>query len=207
MRGTRILLGGLGAAMATALSAALDPWVWREVAVQGIYETDWGRTLRVIGSLFFWLPLTVTIWLGLRQGGDPRPARAWRVFWGATLAGGVAELLKLLVRRERPAFADGEYVFRDFLDRTWSTSGLGFPSSHVMVAFGGAAVLARLFPGTAPVVYLLAAGCAFSRVASRAHFASDAVGGALAGWAVGAVVWLWAERRNGAMAQGRSERT
>lgn len=197
----RILWGGLGAAVATALSAALDPWVWRELAVPGIYETDWGRMLRVIGSLFFWLPVTAAIRLALRSAGDPNPGRAWRVFWGATLAGGVAEILKLLVRRERPAFADGEYVFRDFLDRTWSTSGLGFPSSHVMVAFGGAAVLARLFPGSGPVAYLLAAGCAFSRVASRAHFASDAVGGAVAGWLVGVIVWSMAQRRKGAMAR------
>jgi membrane-associated phospholipid phosphatase len=197
----RVLWGGLGAAVATALSAALDPWVWREVAVPGIYETDWGRMLRVVGSLFFWLPVTAAIWLALRGAGDPNPKRAWRVFWGATLAGGVAEILKLLVRRERPAFADGEYVFRDFLDRTWSTSGLGFPSSHVMVAFGGAAVLARLFPGSGPVGYLLAAGCAFSRVASRAHFASDAVGGAVAGWLVGVVVWRMAQGRKGTMAQ------
>ena len=195
MSRARLLWGGLGAAIATALSAALDPWVWREVAVPGIYETDWGRMLRVMGSLYFWLPLTVAQWLGMRHAGAPHPRRAWRVFWGATLAGGVAELLKLAVRRERPAFADGEYVFRDFLDRTWSTSGLGFPSSHVMVAFGGAAVVARLFPGSAPVVYLLAAGCAFSRVASRAHFASDGVGGALAGWVVGGMLWAWAERR------------
>ena len=197
----RVLWGGVGAVIATALSAMLDPWVWREVAVPGIYETDWGRTLRVIGSLFFWLPVTAAFWLAMRGAGSPYPRRAWRVFWGATLAGGVAELLKLLVRRERPAFADGEYVFRDFLDRTWSTSGLGFPSSHVMVAFGGAAVVARLFPGSGPVVYLLAAGCAFSRVASRAHFASDAVGGALAGWVVGMVVWSLAQRRTGGKAQ------
>ncbi|MGH7560630.1 MAG: phosphatase PAP2 family protein, partial [Gemmatimonadales bacterium] len=68
-------------------------------------------------------------------------------------------------------------------------SAIGLPSSHVMVAFAGAAVLARLFPGAAPVGYLLAAGCALTRVLARAHFLSDVVVGAVAGWAVGALIW------------------
>ena len=58
-----------------------------------------------------------------------------------------------------------------------------------MVAFGGAVILGRLFPRTAPVAYALAAGCALTRVLARAHFASDVVVGALAGWAVGALLW------------------
>jgi membrane-associated phospholipid phosphatase len=105
------------------------------------------------------------------------------------ISGGVAEVLKLLFRRERPGLHDGASVFRAFSDRPFSTSALGMPSSHVMVAFAGAVVLARLFPRTAPVAYLLAAGCAATRVLAHAHFASDVVVGALAGWAVGALMW------------------
>jgi membrane-associated phospholipid phosphatase len=176
----------LVAAGALALSLALDPWVWRNVTLAGIYERDWGRMLRVVGSLVFWTPLALAAWLAMRHTKQPRPGRAALLFWGPALAGGVAELIKLAVRRERPGFADGQYVFRDFAERTWSTSGLGFPTSHGMVAFGGAAVLARLFPGTAPVAYAMAAGCAITRILAGAHFASDAVGGAIFGWAIGA---------------------
>lgn len=189
MKQPRILAGVVAAAVAMAFSIALDPWVWRHVALDGVYEKDWGRMFRVSGSLVFWIPLSFAVWLAMRRAGAPRPGRAGLLFWGPALAGGVGEILKLLVRRERPAFADGEYVFRAFAERTWSTTALGFPSSHVMVAFGGAAVLSRLFPGTAPVAYLLAAGCALSRVLARAHFVSDVVGAALAGWAVGALLW------------------
>ena len=188
MTRTQIWGGGL-AAGALALSVVLDPWVWRNVSLAGIYERDWGRMLRVTGSLVFWAPLALAVWLAMRRAGYSRPGRAALLFWGPALAGAVAELLKLLVRRERPGFADGEYVFRDFAERTWSTSGLGFPTSHGMVAFGGAAVLAGLFPGTAPVAYAIAAGCALTRILAGAHFASDAVGGAIFGWAVGAFLW------------------
>lgn len=185
----------LAAAGALSLSLVLDPWVWRNLSLAGIYERDWGRMLRVTGSLVFWAPLALAVWLAMRRAGHSRPGRAALLFWGPALAGGVAELLKLLVRRERPGFADGEYVFRDFAERTWSTSGLGFPTSHGMVAFGGAAVLAGLFPGTAPVAYAIAAGCALTRILAGAHFASDAVGGAIFGWAIGALLW----RRFGAI--------
>jgi membrane-associated phospholipid phosphatase len=101
----------------------------------------------------------------------------------------------MLFRRERPGLHDGEWVFRAFTDRPFDTRDLGLPSSHVVVAFAGSAVLARLFPGAAPVVYLLAAGCGLSRVLARAHFVSDSVTGALAGWAVGAVLWKWADAK------------
>lgn len=189
MKHTRILVGTVAAIVAMGLSMALDPWVWRHVSLAGIHDRDWGRLLRVTGSLVFWFPLAVAVRLAFRRNGTERPGRAWLLLLGPALAGGVGELLKLLVRRERPAFADGAYVFRDFAERTWSTTALGFPSSHVMVAFGGAVILARLFPGTAPVAYLLAAGCALTRVLARAHFASDVVGAALAGWVVGAIIW------------------
>ena len=189
MTRTALWGGVLAAAGALVLSVALDPWVFRNVTLAGVYERDWGRMLRVTGSLVFWAPLALAVWLAMRSAHHPRPGRAALLFWGPALAGGVAELIKLAVRRERPGFADGAYVFRDFAERTWSTSGLGFPTSHGMVAFGGAAVLARLFPGTAPVAYALAAGCAVTRILAGAHFASDAVGGAIFGWAIGALLW------------------
>ncbi len=184
----------LGAALgALALSLALDHWAWRSLEVRGIYDEDWGRMLRVMGSLVFWFPLTLAVWLE-RRAREPHGARqAWLLLAAPALGGGAGELLKMLLRRERPGLHDGEWVFRAFTERPFGTKDLGLPSSHVAVAFAGAVVLARLFPGAAPVAYLLAAGCGLSRVLARAHFVSDAVTGAIAGWAVGAVLWKWAE--------------
>lgn len=185
-----------GALGALALSFALDQWAWRSWQVPGIYEKDWGRMLRVMGSLVFWFPLALAVWLERRAREPETSGRAWLLLAAPVLGGGVGELLKMLLRRERPGPHNGEWVFRAFTDRPFETKDLGLPSSHVVVAFAGAAVLARLFPRAAPVVYLLAAGCALSRVLARAHFVSDSVTGALAGWAVGALVWRLADGRS-----------
>jgi len=189
-----IILIALAAAAATAVSFWLDPWAFRRLVYPAIYDQDWGRTLRVTGSLLIWLVLAAAVWLEARAREGPRARRAWLLFWAPTVAGGIGEILKLLIRRERPGLHEGRYGFRTFAERPFDSHDLGFPSTHAMVAFGGAAVLAHMYPRTAPLVYLLAAGCALSRVLAQAHFFSDVVAGAIAGWAVGA--WLW--RRFGA---------
>lgn len=47
----RLALTLAAAALATALSFALDPWVWRQFSYRSVYDQDWGRLLRVTGSL------------------------------------------------------------------------------------------------------------------------------------------------------------
>ncbi len=183
----RTLLPVLGAGLATALAFWLDPWVWRHVSDPTVYEHDWGRLLRVLGSLVFWAPLSLVVWLQTRNRSSGLLVLA------PALAGGVAELLKLLIRRERPGLHAGAFVYRSFAERPFDTHDLGFPSSHATVAFAGAALLARFYPRAAAVVYALAAGCALTRVLAQAHFASDVVAGGIAGWAVG----YWLGRRRG----------
>jgi membrane-associated phospholipid phosphatase len=109
------------------------------------------------------------------------------------LGGLVAELAKLGFRRVRPGEIPGEYVFRALGDRPFYSGGLGLPSSHTLVAFSGAAILARLFPRAAPVWFLLAAGCGFTRVEAGAHYVSDVVVAGILGWSVGWAVWRWSE--------------
>ena len=119
-----------------------------------------------------------------------RPRAGWGtrggyVILSPLLGGALAELLKLLLRRLRP---DGElfgYSFRAFSDHPWSTGGLGMPSSHTLVAFAGAAALARLFPRAWWLWYLLAFGCGLTRGMANAHFLSDTAAAAVLGWAVG----------------------
>jgi membrane-associated phospholipid phosphatase len=183
-------IGWIAAVLALGCALALDPWAWRHLALPGVYDKDWGRLLRVMGSLVLWIPLAVAVWLERTARGARTANRAGLLLMlGPALAGAAAEVLKLLLRRERPGLHEGAWVFRAFTDRPFDTRDLGLPSSHAMVAFGGAAVLARLFPGAAPVAYLLAAGTAITRVLAQAHFLSDAVLGALAGWTVGALLW------------------
>jgi len=180
--------------VATALALLVDRWVYLNVQNPSVHDHDWGRLLRVMGFAGTWIALAAAV--GLHEGADlARRAlakrRAWLLFWSPTLAGGVAELLKIVVRRERPAIHDGMYGFRPWDERTWSSAGLAFPSSHAAVAFGGAALLARLYPRAWWVGYTLAAGCAVTRILARAHFVSDVVFSAGLGWLV---AWLLTRR-------------
>lgn len=173
------------ALVAFVAATLADKWVFDAIHDPKVYERDWGRLLRVMGFQGTWFALALAV--GLHDGGVTPPLarprrRAWLIFWAPALAGLVAEVLKITIRRERPGLHDGLYGFRDWADRTWSGGGLALPSSHAAVAFGGAAMLAHLFPRARWVGYTLAAGCAATRLMARAHFASDVVLGAALGW-------------------------
>jgi len=177
-----------------ALAWVVDREVYQRVSLPTVYDKDWGRLLRIVGFLPTWIALAVGIVLaeGTELVARPRARRrGWLLFWGAAGSGIAAELLKLTLRRERPGPHDGLHVFRDVAERTFSSAGLALPSSHTMVAFGGAAMLARLYPRARWVGYILAAGCGISRVLHRAHFLSDVVLAAGAGWLVAALIAKW----------------
>jgi len=180
--------------VAFGVASLLDQWAYQHLANARVYDQDWGRFLRIQGFLGTWLALAIAV--RLHEGGDERlralaSRRAWLLVGSAALGGALAEVLKLAIRRERPEAHDGLYGFRAFGENTWSTGGLGLPSSHALVAFGGAAMLARLYPRARWVGYVLAAGCALSRVMSRAHFLSDVTLAAGLGWLV---AWSLARR-------------
>ena len=178
-------------AVLTGLAWMADGWVYAYWYDPKVYDRDWGRLLRIIGFLGTWLALAVAI--ALQEGAEPArrvlaKRRASLLFWSAALGGLVAEVGKLVIRRERPEPNDGVHAFRDWADRTWSSAGLAMPSSHTLVAFAGAAMLARVYPRARWVGYALAAGCGLTRVMARAHFLSDVVLAAGLGWAVAAVL-------------------
>jgi membrane-associated phospholipid phosphatase len=180
--GWRALLITLGAFAVASLG---DRWVFSNFFNPTVYDHDWGRLLRVMGFMGTWIAIAAAV--GLHEGRDPaeRPLarrRAWLLFWAPAFGGAVAELLKIVIRRERPMLHDGAYGFRPWDERTWSGGGLSLPSSHAAVAFAGAAMLARYYPRARWVGYTLAAGCAVTRLSSRAHFLSDVVLAAGIGW-------------------------
>lgn len=177
---------------ATAVAMLADATLYTYLNAPDVYEKDFGRLLRIMGFAGTWIALAVAV--GLTHGGDDASRvvarrRGWLVFWSPMLAGALAEVLKIVVRRERPALNDGAYGFRAWDERTWSGAGLAFPSSHTAVAFGGAFMLARIFPRARWVGYVLAAGCGLTRVFARAHFLSDTVFAAGLGWLVSWMLW------------------
>lgn len=123
-----------------------------------------------------------------------RVSQAWRR--GAVLLGGaatsmvVAEVLKLVVRRERPqAWLDVAPVFRDWSGAWWQSNDLGMPSSHAATAFGAAFALSRMFPAATPAWLAIAVGCALSRVVEQAHTLTDVYAGGVCAWLVVAALW------------------
>lgn len=181
---------------ASALSMLVDSWAFHNVRMTGVYDEDWGRLLRVMGFMGTWFALALAVGLHDASVTPPldRPRRrAWLLFLAPGLSGLAAEVLKIAIRRERPALNDGEYGFRAWSERTWSGGGLSLPSSHTAVAFGGAAALAILFPRARWVGYALAAGCAVTRLLAGAHFVSDVVMAAGIGWIV--AQWLHSRAR------------
>jgi membrane-associated phospholipid phosphatase len=177
---TRVALLVLGGCVLSLLSTRLDPWVYQHIVWARVYETDWGRFFRMMGYWPTWMVVAIALWLDSR----PPDLAAWRARLLAVSVTGIGlagEVIKILARRERPNGHDGLSVFRPFTDHPFSSSGLSMPSSHVLLAFAAAATLTRLFPRTALMWYVLAIGCAVTRLLARAHFFSDVVVGALLG--------------------------
>jgi membrane-associated phospholipid phosphatase len=176
------------AVVAIACAHLLDATAWRSARLLSVNDKDWGRLLRSMGYLPTWGVIALGFWL--QQHDHPRrTAYAWALVLGPALGGSLAEVLKLSIRRLRPNPDVFEYVFRPFADGPLSNRGMGLPSSHVLVAFAGAAVLAQLYPRARWLWYTLAAGCAATRVLAMGHFLSDTVVAAVLGVVVGGWVW------------------
>ena len=184
----------MASALLFALACALDGWAWHHLRVNDVYGRDWGRLFRIAGFVPTWMLGSAALILSDRGTGAPAPRRFWwrgMLLTAAPVASGLAcEVLKILLRRERPGLHDGAYFFRSFTDHPWSTTAIGLPSSHVMVAFAGAGMASCLFPRTWPAWMLFAAGCAFTRVAAQAHFLSDVVLAGIAGIFVARSMWF-----------------
>jgi len=200
-RRKRLIYIAVAIVLSMVFATGLDPLIeqWGNTHGHLRYNSDLLRLLRVAGYAPAWLAIAVCLMLTDRRA---RLARWWdrgalvvlSVFFTATSA----EIIKLIVRRERPhnALDHGLFFsFRSYLDAPLSSSGIGFPSSHAAVAFGGAFMLARVTPATWPVVVLWASACAATRVLSGAHYLSDAVGAAIVGYACSTLLWSMHCRR------------
>jgi membrane-associated phospholipid phosphatase len=169
-----------------------DSWIFHHLAYKQTYDYLWGHMLRLVGYAPLWALVALAFGLHDRVPGTPLQESARRgllVFGCPAAAGLVADVLKLVLRRERPYFTDGVYVLRPWFKQPFSAADLGLPSGEAAVAFAAAAILARLLPEASLLWYLLATGCALTRVSSGDHFMSDVVLGALVGYVVTVVLW------------------
>jgi len=150
---------------------------------RAITQHDWYRMLRVLGFLGTWGIIAIVFILH-----DRNRHRGAAIFLSTLAAGGIAELLKLVLARERPVDGNeiqaGFYHFRGLFSGFADSGNLGLPSSHAAVAFAGCLTLAAFLPNTKRFLFTLALGCALTRMLTGAHFASDVYLGAVIGWLV-----------------------
>jgi membrane-associated phospholipid phosphatase len=181
-----------------AVPAMADQWVYAHWYRANIYDLDWARMLRILGFWPTWAILALVLWLHQKDVDRPLAKRRALLLAGAPAASGIlCEIVKLLIRRERPDVGAGEWVFRPWSEHTFSTAGLATPSSHTMVAFAGMTIAARLFPRAKWMFYFLAWGCGITRILAHAHFLSDVTFGAILGWAVGWGIWIEVRKKTG----------
>ncbi len=193
---TAIALWGGTLAGGLLASSLLDGPVYDHARELGkrIGRTDWSEMLRMAGYFPFWLVLaSAFVLIDLRNRDAPLRVRLRRgelILWPTMFGGMFAEAIKLLVRRERPLDHDGAYAFRPWSQELLlSGVGLGMPSSHAAVAFAGAFILWRMYPAAGLLWFAAAAGCAFTRLLTGAHFLSDVFVGGYIGCLSAELIW------------------
>jgi membrane-associated phospholipid phosphatase len=98
----------------------------------------------------------------------------------------VAEVFKLVSRRDRPVVNDAQGHFFSS-----GPNDSSFPSNHATAAWAMASVIGDEYPGwvTRTAVYGLAAGVSVSRVLADQHFPSDVLIGSATGWLIGHYIY------------------
>jgi membrane-associated phospholipid phosphatase len=99
----------------------------------------------------------------------------------------VEQGLKLVFWRERP----GAHNARGRFFQSAAGVDSSFPSSHSMLAWSSAAVIAQEYPSrwVQIGVYSAAAGVGITRILGQEHFPSDVLVGSAVGWLVGRYVY------------------
>lgn len=124
--------------------------------------------------------------VGLLKGDEH--ARETGLLGGEALVDGlvVDEAMKLVFRRERPVVNDARGHFFQ-----GSVSDSSFPSTHSVLAWSAAAVMAGEYPSRwAQVgIYTMATGVSLTRVMGQEHFPTDVLVGSTAGWLIGHYVF------------------
>jgi len=155
-----------------------------------VESRDWYQMFRAVGYLPTWLLIGGAIWLVDRRAGRMRSGGAAMIV-GAAGTGLVAEILKPILGRHRPAL-DGSLDWNPLFGGVFQPEvyghSLGLPSSHTAVAFGAAFVVARMYPGAGLVALLAATGCGFTRLIAGAHAFSDVVLAGMIAWMLSALI-------------------
>jgi len=140
----------------------------------------------VLTGVFIAAPVAL---FGKGQFQQDAEARESGILSGEALLDGVVveQGMKLIFWRERPSVDQAKGKF--FQTNVGVDSS--FPSSHSVLSWSSAAVLAAEYPsGWEPVaIYTLATGVSLTRVLGQEHFPSDVIVGSAVGWMIGHYVY------------------
>jgi membrane-associated phospholipid phosphatase len=134
------------------------------------------------------LAIIAAIWLMDRRHGRQIVIRMFLAF---VMVAPVTHIGKSLVGRYRPEYFQGQTWRDTWIDVGWhhrDNKHQSFFSGHSGAAFTIAVGLSAYYPPLRPLAYILATGCALSRVATENHWLSDVYLGSLSGMALG---WLF----------------
>jgi hypothetical protein len=190
-RAWRLVLFAVLAALGFGATLLLDGPVYQLYRTGGPrIRPPFQQLFHAVGLVGFWLLialgfLVVDVWRRRRIGRENVWRRARVLLVPVLLAGLSGEVLKVVIRRERP-LEHGTYVFRPWGQGWDNAAGLALPSTHACVAFAGALALLRLHRRAGLVLIVAAVACSVTRIQVQAHFLSDVY--------LGAVVGLVAER-------------
>lgn len=183
--------------LATGAAIATDKRALRDVvSLNPAFNNDNTNASNVMIGGYIAAPV---ILYGVGHFGDNEHARETGLLGAEALLDGVVveQGMKLIFWRERP-YQDME---RGRFFQTSVGVDSSFPSSHSVLAWSAAAVLAGEYrnPFTRVLVYTGAAGISFTRLMGQQHFPSDILVGSAAGWLVGHYVYKhrhhWEARR------------
>jgi membrane-associated phospholipid phosphatase len=177
-----VLLGA--AALAVDMPIAQTIRAWRDSPT----ACGWLDSFNMF-EMFGYLPGVIVLLVVVHQ---LDPGRRWaipRVAACSLIAGGLADVLKMLIIRTRPYEPCPAVTVWDTFGQ-WlpilcgGSPGQSFPSAHTATAVGLAAALTWLYPQGRNLFIALAVLVGCQRIACGAHYLSDVLVGAAAGCVV-----------------------
>jgi hypothetical protein len=170
-------------AAATGVAIATDHYTMNSVVSQDAsFNGDNVNASNVLIGGFIAAPVAL---FGLGQYEHDAKARETGLLGAEAVVDGVVveQGLKLVFWRERPLM-DGS---RGLFYQSGAGGDSSFPSSHAVLAWSSAAVIAEEYrsPWVRLGVYSLATGVSLTRVMGQQHFPTDVLVGSAAGWLIG----------------------
>lgn len=179
-------LGPVALVLATTVVVTTDHQVMSDHFLDTNLNNDASTASNGLTGLMVAAPVA---FFALGKMGHADQATETGILGGEAMADSLAVdyAMKAITMRERPTLDGAKGKFFK------SSVGIdsSFPSTHAIVAWSSAAVIASEYPGvlTQIAAYGFATGVSVTRVLARQHFPSDVLVGSAVGWMIGRYIY------------------